>query len=79
MRGVMIVRQSRANAAHFVGGNRSAGARTAQQNAALGVAGNHRVADFAREIGIIDWRLRIGADIENFVAEFSGRNRVALL
>src|SRR5439155_4112337 len=53
-------------------GHRGADTRAADQHAALGGAGEDRLADVARLVGVVDSRLgRIGAEIDDLVPEAS--------
>ena len=56
VRGVTIVTQTGANSVELIRGNRRSHAASADQNAPIGLLGEHAFGDRSREVGIIVWR-----------------------
>src|SRR5829696_7828249 len=68
MRGMHVVADRGADALHLVGADRGADAGAADHQAALGLARRDRRRDLARDVGKVDRRRIVGADIEYLVA-----------
>src|SRR5689334_16555474 len=72
MRGISVAAECGANAVEFVGGNGSADAAAANQQADLGVAVLNGVADFHRVVRIIVGdRAVVSAEVDQLVARFA--------
>src|SRR5581483_3661381 len=65
VRGVRVVADGTADAGDLVRRDRCADAAPADQHAAVSAAGCHRIADRAREVGVVDGRLAVRAQVEH--------------
>ncbi len=68
-----IERERGANAVHFIGRDRHADAGGADQDAAVGGAGDHVVRDGAGVIGIVGRFGGVGADVDHFMPGLTQR------
>ena len=74
VRGVAVVADRGADAADLRGGDRGAGARAADEDAALGASAHDRPADRLRDVRVVDpGLLRVGAEVDRLVT--GGRDR----
>jgi len=66
--GELVVAQRGADPVHLVGGHRLALAAAAEDDADVGVAAHHRPGRRRAERRVVDWRLRVGAQVGDVVA-----------
>src|SRR5829696_3384983 len=70
MRRVDVVADRGSNPGELAGGDRGAHARAADEDPALGVAVQDRVAELARLVRVVDTlRIRVGAEVDRLVSE----------
>src|SRR5688572_13148601 len=75
---VEVVADRRADAGHLAGGDRGAGARAADEDAALGLAALDLLADLARLVRVVDTDVgAVGAEVDHLVALERLRDGVA--